>query len=192
MADHYPHPNALGESIPCCLTPVLPAAAVSLLQDLAYQFGPSHSDIPLPAVNALANVSPLPLPVPLLLHLGVLQPESHLIGGSELRHATGDWWTGKATDIFTLPRGDPKECKTISLPRETLDTLRAASVSACLEIVTQARAGRGGAEWKNSLSNLDVSRIAQSLESALDAHGMGVRLVLEDVHKGPVTVEEAD
>lgn len=171
---------------------MLPAAPLCLLQDLAAHFGPTHADFPLPEASALANVSPLPLPLPLLLHLGVLQPESHLTGGAELRHATGDWWSGKKADIFALPPKGSQKCKTISVPRSTLDALQTASVAACREFVTQARAGRGGDEWKKGLTEVDVSRIAASLEHALEAHGMGVKLTVEEVYDGEVTVEEAE
>jgi hypothetical protein len=133
----------------------------------------------LPATAALANVSPLPLPAELLLHLGILEPASALEGGEELRHATGDWWAGKQVDVFSLPPNDDthKAPKVIKIQRATLDALSQASVDACREIVAHARSA-GGDDWKSHLSMLDVSRLFGSLSGILDAHGMGVRLVI--------------
>jgi hypothetical protein len=169
LADPYPAPPGT----------VLPAAPLCLLQDLAHQFGPSNPTVPLPATAALANVSPLPLPAELLLHLGILEPASALEGGEELRHATGDWWAGKQVDVFSLPPNDDthKAPKVIKIQRATLDALSQASVDACREIVAHARSA-GGDDWKSHLSMLDVSRLFGSLSGILDAHGMGVRLVI--------------
>ncbi|BEI83215.1 hypothetical protein CcaverHIS002_0310830 [Cutaneotrichosporon cavernicola] len=169
LADPYPVP----------LGTVLPAAPLCLLQDLAHQFGPSNPTVPLLATSALVNVSPLPLPVELLLHLGILEPEASLEGGEELRHATGDWWAGKQVDVFSLPPNDDthKAPKMIKIPRATLDALSQKSVDACREIVVHARSTQGD-EWKSHLSMLDVSRVFASLSGILDAHGMGLRLVV--------------
>lgn len=133
----------------------------------------------MPATSELANVSPLPLPAELLLHLGILAPSAALEGAEELRHATGDWWAGKQVDVFSPPPNDDthKAPKMIKIPRTTLDALSQASVDACREIVAHARSSADD-EWKSHLSMLDVSRLFGSLHGILDAHGMGVRLVI--------------
>lgn len=141
--------------------------------------------MPLPEASALANVSPLPLPVGLLMHLGIMEPESGLTGGQQLRHATGDWWAGKKIDVFSLPPNDDthKVPKVINIPGETLDALSQASVDACRELVTHTRGmpqDQGGeGSWKRQLTMLDMSRLFGSLNGILDAHGMGVRLVVD-------------
>lgn len=181
------------------ITTVLPAAPLCLLQDLAHQFASSVT-VPVPATSALANVSPLPLPAELLLHLGILEPESSLAGGEELRHATGDWWAGKQIDVFVLPPNDDthKAPKVIKVPRETLDALLSASVDSCRELVMHARSIRSAGEegeWKNRLTTLDMSRLFGSLSGILDAHGLGVRLVVESetgAGAGVVAAAEAE
>ncbi|GMK53713.1 hypothetical protein CspeluHIS016_0102990 [Cutaneotrichosporon spelunceum] len=92
---------------------------------------------------------------------------------------TGDWWAGKQVDVFSLPPNDDthKAPKMIKIPSETLDALSQKSVDACREIVVHARSIEGD-EWKRHLSILDVSRMFTGLSGILDAHGMGLRLVV--------------
>lgn len=157
---------------------MLPAAPLRLLQDLAYAFGSNNPTIPLPEASALANVSPLLLPIAVLLHLGILQPE-HLEGGDELRHATGDWWTGSKPDLFTPADKDAasKPPKVVKVSAKTLVALAQGSVKACSEITSHARFG--DLDWQNALTTMAVSHIFAQLDETLDAHGQGVRLVLK-------------
>lgn len=53
----------------------LPAAPLHLLQDLAYrQAETSDLELPLPSPGDLADVSPLPLSIPVLLQHGIIPP----------------------------------------------------------------------------------------------------------------------
>lgn len=183
LADYYPDPPGTGMSDTANSDrprspSVLPAAPLRLLQDLAHQFGSSNNEIALPDAKALANISPLPLPLDLLLHLGIIEPESSFPDGNQLRHATGDWWAGKKVALVPAPKNEESANppKIISLSRAALDALAQASVEACREIASHARFG--AVEWQKSLTELDVSRIFAALEGALDAGGLGVRLVL--------------
>ncbi|TXT15944.1 hypothetical protein VHUM_00447 [Vanrija humicola] len=170
LADPYPAPPGT----------VLPAAPLELLQDLAHQFGPDNASIPLPAAKALANVSPLPLPIGVLLHLGILEPSESLEGAAELKKATGNWWSGrKPGDLFAPPKSSETRLpEIIKVPADSLSQLLTASVDACREIVSHAHFLKDGEEWKKALSEVDISHIFASLNTALDSHQAGIRLVL--------------
>lgn len=161
------------------LTAVLPAAPLRLVQDLAFQFSNSET-IKLPPASELSNVSPLPLPLDILLHAGILEPEGD--SGKELKEATAEWWSGKQQDADLLKERDPKDFTPVRKPRiikvdkQLLDALSTASVVACRDLAEQARSD--SEEWKQKLSEWDVARVVGWLGTRLDLHGLGVRLVL--------------
>jgi hypothetical protein len=160
------------------LISVIPAAPLRLLQDLSYAFGPYHALFHLPELSSISNVSPLPLPIALLLHLGIIQPDG-LVGAGEFRKATGDWWTGSKPDLCSPVPADTakRPPQIVKVSKVTLIALSQASVNACSELASHARFG--SIEWQKKMSLLDVSRVCAQLDQALDAHGKGVRLVIE-------------
>lgn len=156
------------------------------MQDLAFQF-PNSDTIKLPPASALANISPLPLPLDILLHSGILVPEGD--AGKELSTSTAEWWSGKNAEQDLYKDRDPKDFTPVRKPKiikinsALLDSLSTASVVACRDLTERARAGAGSAssaddEWKQKLSEWDVARILGWLGTRLDMHGLGIRIVV--------------
>lgn len=155
------------------------------MQDLAFQF-PNSDTIKLPPASALANVSPLPLPIDILLRSGILVPEGD--AGKELSASTAEWWSGKHAEQDLYQDRDPKDFTPVRKPKiikvssALLDSLSTASVVACRDLTERARAGGAGeagdAVWKQKLTEWDIARIVGWLGTRLDMHGLGVRIVV--------------
>jgi hypothetical protein len=171
--------------------PVLPAAPLRLLQDLAHRQSQSDDlSLPLPSPVALSNLSPLPLPIHLLLVLGIFDLPPDLPGVSALEGAIS---TSRShdVDIPSLAQGASSESsrgaktstETIEVPTETLRKLQTASVEACREIWAESRfseskeKGVGAEDWKRNMSMADVARVCERLQGCIDREGLGVTLV---------------
>jgi hypothetical protein len=132
--------------------PVLPAAPLRLLQDLAHRQSQSDDlSLPLPSPVALSNLSPLPLPIHLLLVLGIFDLPPDLPGVSALEGAIS---TSRShdVDIPSLAQGASSESsrgaktstETIEVPTETLRKLQTASVDlGGIEVFGEQGEGRG-------------------------------------------------
>lgn len=159
---------------------MLPAGPLRLVQDLAFQF-PNSDTIKLPPASALSNVSPVPMPLDILLRCGILEPEGD--AGKELLAATSEWWSGKHAEQDLYQDRDPKDFtpvrkpKIIKVDKGLLDTLSTASVVACRDLAERAHAS-GSESWKENLTEWDIARVVGWLGTRLDLHGLGVRIVI--------------
>lgn len=138
--------------------------------------------------QALVNLSPLPLPIPLLLYLGVYDlSDSKIDGLQQLRDAVSRWWENdvnlfEAAKSMRNSQTIPKPAKVIKVTWETYDALARGSVDACREIWSHAMFLRSttseqkNERWKTDLSMASISRISEFLEAVMERQGLGIRL----------------
>jgi hypothetical protein len=152
----------------------LPSAPLFLLQDLAYrQSESSDLGISLPPPDELADVSPLPLPLPFLLQTGIISPNALSPADRQaIESAVKDF------DLYSSD-SSPEPINASSLSKEGMDKLAPLALAASTEIrwATQTQEWAGEDEWKGRLSYYDIWRIASALEDRVVKQGKGIVLV---------------
>jgi hypothetical protein len=155
---------------------VLPSAPLHLLQDLAYRQSESKDlGISLPPPDELSDVSPLPLPVTVLLQTGIISldqlPDTDGKGIKAALPAELD------IASLSLDSTSPTEQRpAIVVSRQCLDDLIRLSLSASSEIrfATQTQEWTGEEEWKSRLTFHDIWRMCTAMEGKT---GKGFTLV---------------
>ena len=141
----------------------LPAVPLRLLQDLSW---PSLSlDLSLPPFDALKNVSPLPLPLPPLVALDLVEHANSLASPA-----------GANETIFNLldPSGTSERDASshvpavVEIPLARLVELRKSSAESCASIQRKL---------ESKVSALDILRYFEGLQKRMDTVGLGFRLV---------------
>lgn len=160
---------------------VVPAAAVRILQDLAYRNDPEPDpDLPLPSSRELADVSTLSLPIELLVYLGILDisAKTNSPDLSELE-AHIDALRRRDFDIFAdNPRSNSSSVKkVISVPREVYGDSKRQSIEACSEIHRLARSRSPEASGTNDLTMVNIARIFEELAERVVRAGLDLRIV---------------
>ncbi|CAD6569635.1 MAG: hypothetical protein TREMPRED_005358 [Tremellales sp. Tagirdzhanova-0007] len=169
-------------------TAVLPPGPLRLLQDLAFRnAGAPAPDFGLPEPSELANVCPLPLPIPLLLYLGVIELSATSFRLSDLRKAV-EALRGRDMDVFSdTPRLDTMSStsQVVTVPQSVYDELEGRSMEACSEIRRVAHATLRGADadvWKMSF----IARLCEVLAGRMKRLGLDFHISLQPEHHSSI------
>jgi hypothetical protein len=146
------------------------------LQDLAYRHYESKDlGISLPPPDELSDVSPLPLPVTVLLQTGIISldqlPDTD---GKAIKAALPAELDVASLSLDSASSTEQRPAVVVSRP--CLDDLDRLSLSASSEIrfATQTQDWTGAEEWKSRLTFHDIWRICTAVEAKM---GKGFTLV---------------
>jgi hypothetical protein len=155
------------------LTAVLPASPLHLLQDLAYrQSESSDLGIALPPADELADISPLPLSIPVLLQTRIISLDA--LPGPDRKVIESA--LSPELDLASLSLDSkPSQRPAVVVSPNCLKQLTELSLSASSEIrfATQTQEFKGDEEWRSRLTFHDIWRIFSVMEDKM-GHGFSV------------------
>ena len=149
------------------------------MQDLAYRQGQYHDlDTSLPDHSELANITPLPLPLGVLLQAGILSVPEQMLGLHQALNrltpsARGPAPGGPSSEPRTT--GQSPSSIDVRVEAEAYDLLVAQSVQAC-EALHLACAGENTISGR-PISVLDIVQACEAMERDLVSKGRHLRLI---------------
>lgn len=148
---------------------------LALLQDLAYRQEQSRDlQLNLPPRLELSDASPLPLPINVLLHFGLLSlNEGQAAASSEtLPEGTSNGHANPFEALRAQPAIPPSTRRVVNVSPAELQRLHRDSIEACREIRNLARSQSD--DWKRTMTMLDVARCCAQLDRTLRERGLNV------------------